>query len=100
MSKEMICCPFCGEELDTENYYVRCRNPYCNETVEMDGTEEIWQALIQSQKDLEILINQLKDIREIAVAHDDVAIADSVNLAFDLIDRKELMIEISKLKKE
>ena len=67
MSKEMndkLLCPFCGEELDTENYYVRCRNPYCNETAEMDGTEEIWQALIQSQRDLQIAKQALEDIND------------------------------------
>lgn len=54
MSNKMKC-PFCGEELDTENYYVHCHNPHCNTTVEMEGTEEMWEALIQSQQQLKLL---------------------------------------------
>lgn len=39
-------CPFCQQKLDTGNYYVHCHNPHCNTTVDMEGTEELWQALI------------------------------------------------------
>lgn len=52
-------CPFCGENLDAENYYVRCRNPHCNETAEMEGTEEIWQALIRRTNQLNIAITDI-----------------------------------------
>lgn len=43
-------CPFCQQELGTENYYVHCRNPHCNTTVEMSGTEELWQELINERQ--------------------------------------------------
>lgn len=46
-------CPFCQQELDTGNYFVHCHNPHCNTTVEMEGTEEMWQELIRTRKELE-----------------------------------------------
>ena len=46
-------CPFCGQELDTSNYYIRCHNPHCNTTVEMEGTEELWQERVRTRKALE-----------------------------------------------
>lgn len=53
-------CPFCGKELDTGNYYVHCHNPQCNITVDMEGTEEMWNALIRTKKQLEIAVDALK----------------------------------------
>ena len=55
-------CPFCGGELDTENYYVHCHNPHCSTTVEMEGTEEMWQALIQVKQDLKTATKALENI--------------------------------------
>ena len=62
-------CPFCHQELDTSSYYVRCHNPNCNTTVEMEGTEELWEELIRTNKalgkakqDLEITRKALKEI--------------------------------------
>lgn len=55
-------CSFCGEELDTKNYYVHCHNPYCNTTTEMEGTEDMWQALMQAKQDLEIARKALESI--------------------------------------
>ena len=55
-------CPFCGQELHTENYYVRCHNPHCNKTEDMEGTEELWQELITTRKALDIAIGALKMI--------------------------------------
>lgn len=46
-------CPFCQQELDTGNYFVHCHNPHCNITVEMEGTEEMWEALIRTRKALD-----------------------------------------------
>lgn len=51
---ETLKCPFCQQELETGNYYVHCHNPHCNPTVEMEGTEEMWLALIRTRKALEI----------------------------------------------
>ena len=51
MSK--LICPFCQQELDTGGYYVHCHNPHCNTTVEMEGTEEMWVALIRTRKALD-----------------------------------------------
>jgi hypothetical protein len=55
-------CPFCGEEL-YDNRAVSavasridiylCVNSKCGESDKLIGTKELWQALIQSQKDLE-----------------------------------------------
>lgn len=57
-------CSFCGEELDTKNYYVHCHNPHCNTTTEMEGTEDMWQALMQAKQDLEIALTAIKEIAE------------------------------------
>lgn len=47
-------CPFCQQGLETGNYFVHCHNPHCNITTEMEGTEEMWEALIRAKKQLEI----------------------------------------------
>lgn len=55
-------CPFCQQELDTGNYYVHCHDPHCNITVGMEGTEEMWEALIRTRKALEVAKNALNDV--------------------------------------
>ena len=57
-------CPFCQQELDAENYFVHCHNPHCNITVDMEGTEELWQALIDTKKKLDKAIWWLNEIVE------------------------------------
>ena len=79
-------CPFCKEELDTENYYVRCRNPHCNTTTEMEGTEEIWQALIQAKQDLEIARQALDEIANGTLAYPEVMARETL----ELIEHKDI----------
>jgi hypothetical protein len=55
-------CPFCQQELDTDRYYVHCHNQHCNTTLEMEGTEELWEALIRTRKALDVAVDALKDI--------------------------------------
>ena len=55
-------CPFCQQELDTSNYYTRCHNPHCNITTEMEGTEEMWDALVRTRKALDIAVDVLTRI--------------------------------------
>lgn len=55
-------CPFCQQELDTSKYYIRCHNPHCNTTTEMEGTEEMWDALSLTYKALRIAVAALKSI--------------------------------------
>lgn len=55
-------CPFCGQKLDTDYHYISCRNPHCNITVDMDGTEELWKALIRTRKVLDVAKERLKNI--------------------------------------
>ena len=57
-------CPFCQQELDTSKYYIRCHNPHCNTTTEMEGTEEMWNALSLTYKALRIAVDALKRIKE------------------------------------
>lgn len=78
-------CPFCGGELDTENYYVHCHNPHCNTTVEMEGTEEMWQALIQAKQDLEIATKALEDIKNDALTKNRYHIIADINYALEQI---------------
>ena len=56
-------CPFCQQKLDTGRYYVHCHNPECNITVEMEGTEEMWEALIRTRKALDVAIDELTKIK-------------------------------------
>lgn len=58
-------CPFCQQELDTSKYYIRCHNPHCNTTTEMEGTEEMWNALVQTYKALEIAIKYIKYMQKV-----------------------------------
>lgn len=55
-------CPFCQQELDTSNYYTRCHNPHCNITTEMEGTEEMWVALVRTRKALDVAVDVLTRI--------------------------------------
>lgn len=55
-------CPFCQQKLDTGNYYVHCHNPGCNTTAEMEGTEEMWAALILAHNALIVALKGLDDI--------------------------------------
>ena len=57
-------CPFCQQKLDTSKYYIRCHNPHCNITEEMEGTEEMWTALIRTRKALEIAVDALKEYED------------------------------------
>ena len=57
-------CPFCQQELDTSNYYTRCHNPHCNITTEMEGTEEMWVALVRTRKALDVAVDALKEIND------------------------------------
>lgn len=62
-NKRIINCPFCQQELDTNNYYVRCHNPRCDTTAEMEGTEEIWAALVRTREALDVAKEALNDIQ-------------------------------------
>ena len=60
-----IKCPFCGEELDYDEYGwdYSCSNPSCQKSLGiLSGTEKLWQALIQAKQDLEIAREALTDI--------------------------------------
>ena len=54
-------CPFCQQKLNTSTYYIYCYNPHCNTTLEMEGTEEMWEALIRTRKALEVAKERLKN---------------------------------------
>lgn len=61
---DKLLCPFCQQELDTKGYYVHCHNPHCNKTVEMEGNEELWEALIDTKKKLDRAMWWLNEIVE------------------------------------
>lgn len=60
-------CPFCGEELqrtyEPEEYW--CSNYSCGKPhpFNLQGTKELWTALIQAKQDLEIARKALEELR-------------------------------------
>lgn len=119
MSNKLIC-PFCQQELhkDPDGYY-SCYTDNCSVMNAggngASGTESLWQALIQSQqdleesqqatiqnaqtvleihKDLDFVIKVLEQIAELALAHDDISIADEVVGVFDALKRQDLAYKI------
>lgn len=58
-------CPFCQQELNTSTYYIHCHNPHCNTTLEMEGTEELWAALIHTRKALDAAKSKLNGIHRL-----------------------------------
>ena len=57
-------CPFCQQELrcdNTWNEVYMCRNPNCNHLLGY-GTKELWQALIDTKKKLDICKSALEKI--------------------------------------
>lgn len=58
MNKEMNCCPVCNARLSPIGGFLLCPK-HCK----WAGTKELWQALIQSQKDLGIARQALCEIR-------------------------------------
>lgn len=117
MSDKLIC-PFCQQELRQDYTGVMyCCNEDCEQSADWYGSQILWQALIQSQKDLEesrqatlenaqtvleihkdleIARQALKGIAELALAHDDIAIADEVVGVFDMTGDKDIADEIRK----
>ena len=58
-------CPFCGQELDTSNpQCVQCKNDYCHPSFLKYGSKELWQALIDTKKELDVAVSQLKKTRD------------------------------------
>lgn len=57
-------CPYCLSDLEstTGGWEYGCTNTECQSAGTLCGTEEIWQALIQSQRDLQIAKQALEEI--------------------------------------
>lgn len=110
-------CPYCSEDLEstTGGWEYGCTNVNCLSAGTLCGTEELWQALIQSQqdleesqqatlenaqtvleihKDLDFVIKMLGQIAELALAHDDISIADEVVGVFDALKQQDLAYKI------
>lgn len=70
-------CPFCGEELTEYPVWgFGCGNTNCNKTDGVVGSEKLWQALIQSQKDLaESQQATLQNAQTVLEIHKDLEIA-------------------------
>lgn len=60
MNKETICCPVCNARLRPIGGFYDCPNDHR----EWAGTRGLWQALIQSQKDLEIARKALEYVKD------------------------------------
>lgn len=53
-------CPFCNQELDIDlKGECGCINEKCQKSVFMFGSEELWQELIRTKKQLEFALNCL-----------------------------------------
>lgn len=94
MSKEMIC-PFCGQNLRQSKHQepYTGQNPYfcdthdCYSSECFVGTKELWQALIQSQRDLQTAVDALNVIT--ATPLNSRVIHDTANKALKQIEHKE-----------
>ena len=84
-----IKCPFCQQKLDTGNYYVHCHNPGCNTTAEMEGTEEMWAALIRTHEALKIAVDALDAGRTLARIAGFEMLATGMDEAIDKITTLE-----------
>lgn len=71
-------CPFCGQELDTENYYIHCHNRHCDKTVYMEGNEELWQALIDANNKLDIALQAFRTLSQITSRLDESYYIDDI----------------------
>lgn len=62
---DKLLCPFCQQELkyDSWNEVYVCRNPNCKHLLGF-GTKELWQALIDTKKKLDIAVDALKIARD------------------------------------
>ena len=80
-------CPFCGEELDKDiSGEFGCPNEKCKNSMFLIGTEEMWQALIQSQKDLAVTKDFLQKIRMFVHKGNEQELA---KIALEQIEHKE-----------
>lgn len=77
-------CPFCQQELDTGNYFVHCHNPHCDITEEMEGTEEMWEALIRTRKALDVAVDAIKNATEYLGNQEPLVDVMAMNLHTDL----------------
>lgn len=61
-------CPYCSADLEstTGGWEYGCTNTECQSAGTLCGTEELWQALIQSEKKLDIAIERLNRLAECA----------------------------------
>ena len=96
-------CPWCEQRLryrNGEHFVLRCPNLDCK--WEMIGTKEMWQALIQSQRDLQTAVQALKEIKKVCdgcrwcdsnlydpTPSDGRRIAETTNKALEQIEHKE-----------
>ena len=85
-------CPMCGHKLalETEHEDKLLETMYCPTCKHfMLGNYRIWQALIQSQKDLEIARNALKDARIFAYTRCIATAVKTIDKAFKRIEHKD-----------
>ena len=81
-------CPFCGKPLwrPIGKPTWSCQNWDCLASDNMIGNHTIWEKLIQSQEDLEIARNVLKEIKKCCA---DEWIYIAADKAIELLEHKE-----------
>ena len=120
MTSKLKCpvCPWCNQPKVLQDDIFVCANTDCSACAESFLHKALTQAkkdldffikeqvrtqtaliertkeLDKCQKDLEIATKALKDIAELALAHDDIAIADEVVGVFDMTGNKDIADKI------
>lgn len=89
-----IKCPFCQTELEINDLDVQllgCENQNCKHSTHYDtvGTKELWEALIQTKKDLEIAIKGIKTLGEYDPYKEHLGIDTIAQNILEQIERKE-----------
>ena len=77
-------CPFCQQELVIDPCgEMGCLNEKCKESMFLIGTKELWQALIDTKKKLDVAVDALNIISQIT---NQIDVCDTANDALDQID--------------
>lgn len=92
---DKLLCPFCQRDMERDGYQIQCRDRDCREQHDMYGSYNLWQALIDTKKKLDIAVDALEKIgsgdiiEHSVVGHEDDNKIFIANTALEQIKDKE-----------